>query len=251
MFKPIKPLSIIDEVSYQMKKLILDGKLRPGDLFPTETELAEQLKVSRTVVRESKKSLIGMGLLEMKNKRTYVGSDIFDKALDLLNFGYQLEKGTLDELIEARRVIENETAALAAERAGEDKIAALEHYLEQQKKSIEIEDKSSFTQSDVEWHSALADASGNRILAKMVSTIRSMLSLLISLTMDVPHSDEEAYHSHMEITKAIVAHNPERARAAMNEHLNHVQGIITKKMAENKQNGLVINHKNKYNSSIS
>jgi len=251
MFKPIKPLSIIDEVSYQMKKLILDGTLRPGDLFPTEAELAEQLKVSRTVVRESKKSLTGMGLLEVKGKRTYVGSDIFNTALDLLSFGYQLEKGTLDELIEARRVIENETAALAAKRASDEMIAKLNSYLEKQKEVIGLEDKSIFAENDLEWHSTIAEASQNRILAKMVLTIRNMLGVLIAMTLEIPRSDEEAYQAHLEVTKAIAEHNPEKARAAMNEHLHHIRTIITNKLAEKSQDELLINHNNKFNLTIS
>lgn len=233
MFKPIKSLSVIDQVSEQMKNLILDGSLRPGDLFPAENDLAEQLHVSRTVIRESKKSLIGMGLLETRGKRTYVRSDIFDAAADLFSLGFRLEPGSLEELIEARKVIENETVALAAMRADDEMIEKLKRLLEKQKEAIDTNDLVAFGESDLEWHSTITEASQNRLLAKMVLTIRNMLGVLIAMTLEVPQSDKDAYIAHKEITEAIIRRDAAGARDAMDRHLNHIQSIM---LSNNKNN---------------
>jgi GntR family transcriptional repressor for pyruvate dehydrogenase complex len=232
MFTPIKSLSVIDEVSQQIKTLILDGIFKPGDLLPTEVELAQQLKVSRTVIREAKKSLIGMGLLETRGKRTYVGSDIFKTAIDLLGYGFWLEKGNLNELIEARRIIENEIAALAAVRATDDGVERLKFFLEEQKKAIKNSDKNNFTANDVEWHATLAEASKNRLLSKMVSILRNSLEVLIVMTLEEPMSDKEAYQAHLEVTNAIINHNPQEARQAMDDHIVHVHSIMLKILAD-------------------
>lgn len=245
MFTPIKTYSVIDEVSIQMKKLILDGTLRPGDIFPTEFDLANQLNVSRTVIRESKKSLIGMGLLEIRGKRTYVRSDVYNAAIGLMSYGFQLERGSLEELIEARKVIENETAALAASRATDEMINKLKMFLEKQKESINSQDKVAFGINDLEWHSTIAEASQNRLLAKMVLTIRNMLEVLIATTLEMPQSDEEAYLAHTKITEAIIRRNPDDARRAMGEHLNHTQAIIRTLLSTNNQNDILINRMEK------
>jgi GntR family transcriptional regulator, transcriptional repressor for pyruvate dehydrogenase complex len=234
MFIPIKTYSVIDEVSDQMKKLILDGKLRPGDLFPTEFDLAKQLNVSRTVIRESKKSLIGMGLLEIRGKRTYVRDDTYNAAIGLMSYGFQLERGSLEELIEARKVIENETAALAASRATDEMIDKLKELLEKQKEAIESQDKAGFVASDLKWHSTIAEASGNRMLAKMVMTIHNMLAVLIATTLEKPQSDKDAYLAHKKVTEAIISRGSDSARRAMDEHLNHIQTIILKILSEKK-----------------
>lgn len=245
MLKPIKSLSVIDEVSFQMKALIMEGTLQPGDLFPTEVVLAEQLHVSRTVIRESKKSLIGMGLLEVRGKRTYVSSNLFNTAIDLLGFGFQLEQGSIEELIEARRVIENATAALAAIRSNDEMINQFNYFLRKQKEAIDIDDKVLFAENDLEWHSTIAEASKNRLLAKMVLTLRNMLHVSIAMTLEVPQSNKEAYLAHKEVTKAIIDNDPERARKAMDDHLDQVQSIITKLLETNNKD-LLINHNSKH-----
>jgi len=245
MFIPIKTYSVLDEVSAQLKKLILDGTLRPGDIFPSEFYLANQLNVSRTVIRESKKSLIGMGLLEVRGKRTYVRDDTYNAAIGLMSYGFQLEKGSIEELIEARKVIENETAALAALRATDEMINKLKMFLEKQKESIDSHDKAAFVANDLEWHSTIAEASQNRLLAGMVMTIHNMLEVVIATTLEKPQSDKEAYLFHKEITEAIIRRDPDDARRAMNEHLNHIQTIILKILSTNNQNDILINRKEK------
>ncbi len=235
MFIPIKTYSVIDEVSLQMKNLILDGTFRPGDIFPTEFYLAKQLNVSRTVIRESKKSLIGMGLLEVRGKRTYVRSDIYDAAIGLMSYGFQLEKGSIEELIEARKVIETETAALAALRATDEMINKLKAFLMKQEESIKNKDIVAFGENDLEWHSAIAEASQNRLLAKMVLTIRNMSEVLIATTLEIPQSDKDAYLSHKKVTEAIIRKDPEAARRGMDEHLNNIQSKILKILSNENQ----------------
>lgn len=239
MFKQIRSLSVIDEVSNQIKKLLLDGTLKPGDLLPTEAVLSGQLGVSRTVIRESKKSLIGMGLLQVRGSRTYVVIDIFGTAIDLLGFGFLLERGNIEELIEARRVLENATATLAAIHANAETIIKLQYYLERQKESIGLEDRSIFAENDLEWHSTIAEGSNNRLLAKMVLTIRNLLGVLIAMTLKVPLSDKEALQAHTNVTDAIIRRDSQGAGQAMDAHLSHIQEIIVKLLDEN--NKLLIN----------
>lgn len=232
MFVPIKSYSVIDEVSLQMKKLILDGSFQPGDLFPTEFDLAQQLNVSRTVIRESKKSLIGMGLLEVRGKRTYVCSEIYDAALGLLGYSVQMEKASLEELIETRIVIETETAALAAERASDEMIDRMNTLLAKQEEAMQAKDIVAFRENDLELHSVIADASGNRLLAKIISTIRNMSEVIVAATLELPQSDREAYRFHKKVIDAIISHDSTAARQAMRDHLMNIQVLVKKVVTE-------------------
>ena len=75
MYKPIKPLRVSDEIVNQIKGLISQGRLKPGDRLPPERELVELLGVSRPSLREAPNSLTTMGFLEVKQaKRTFVKS---------------------------------------------------------------------------------------------------------------------------------------------------------------------------------
>ncbi len=104
MLKLIQSTSLIDEVIEQLKGLILDGALKPGERFPTEYELCAQLGVSRTAIREAKKSLIGMGLLETRRGQgTYVREDIFDGLMEKASLSLRMGAESIKELIEARR----------------------------------------------------------------------------------------------------------------------------------------------------
>ena len=210
----------------QMRNLILDGTLSPGDQFPSENELCEQLNVSRTVIREAKQTLIGMGLLEASGKRTYVRSDFFKAMMDSIGYGIQLEKSSLNELIEARRIIENEAAELAAQRATGELIEQLHHHLDQQKIAIEQQDIAAFIQGDLGWHTTISIATQNRVVARMASTFRSMLEVMIAAALTVPQTDEKAYSAHKRVTEAIARHDPAGASHAMNEHLSQVQESI-------------------------
>jgi GntR family transcriptional repressor for pyruvate dehydrogenase complex len=234
MLQPIESSSIIDQVSDQMKNLIFGGTLQPGDLFPSESELANYMRVSRTVIRESKKSLIGMGLLETHGKRTYVRGNIFDAAANLFSLGFEHEPGSIMELMEVREVIETSTAAFAALRADDEMLQRLGNLLELQRAAITNHDIKSFGESDIQWHTAIIVASQNRLLAKIVVTIRKLLEEIIAIVLEVPQSDQDAFLDHEEITAAIVRRDPEGARQAMYKHLRRVKDILNK-VVENKK----------------
>ena len=73
-FKSVKHTKVSDEIVHQVKTLISDGKLKPGDRLPPERELIKEFGVSRPSLREALNTLVAIGFLEVKGKRTFIRS---------------------------------------------------------------------------------------------------------------------------------------------------------------------------------
>ena len=233
MLKLIQSTSLIDEVIEQLKGLILDGALKPGERFPTEYELCAQLGVSRTAIREAKKSLIGMGLLETRRGQgTYVREDIFDGLMEKASLSLRIGEESVKELIEARRIIEVMSAGLAAERATPTEKDRLLNLIEKMQVAIDTADMASFQEYDLAWHTTISEATRNRVITKMVATIRDLLTAFIIYVLQIPGSAYSAQTAHLRVTNAIVNGKVEEAQLAMNDHLDDVQRRIMEKFSE-------------------
>ena len=107
IFKPIKQEKLSAKIVNQIKSLIVDGQLRPGDPLPPERELMKLLNVSRPSIREALKSLIGMGFLETtQGNRTVVKSLAAGRMLDPLQNLLQDDISIVFQIIEVRKAIE-------------------------------------------------------------------------------------------------------------------------------------------------
>ena len=118
MFKPVKIKKIYEEVIEQVKKLIIDGKLQPGDKLLSERELAEKLGVSRASVREAFSALEMMGIITIRpGEGSFVRQVSYEEMLEPLSFLLQVDIDNVMQLLEVRKILEVEVATLAATRA--------------------------------------------------------------------------------------------------------------------------------------
>lgn len=224
MLQPIKSTSLITEVTDQIKNLILKGTLKPGDKLPSEQELCNELGVSRTAIREAKKSLIGMGLLQSKRGfGTYVRDDTVSALSELISLELMRKKSSIKELIDARRVIEVASAGWAAERATEDDIEKLKALLEKMNVAMDAANSRMFQDCDLEWHSVIAKASQNKVNVLMSMAIRNLLEIFIHEMLKISGSELIAHKGHTQVTDAIIARNVEEAELTMTQHLNDVE----------------------------
>jgi GntR family transcriptional repressor for pyruvate dehydrogenase complex len=224
MLEPIQRTSLADAVFEQLKGLITEGRLRPGDRIPSERELCDQLGVSRTAIREAKQALVVMGLLEPKaGKGTFVSDDLFDFFTEPLNWAVELERGRVEELIEARLIVETASAALAAQRATEGDREAMQGLVRQQQAAVEEGDKESFVEADLALHVAIARAAKNLVLMRTNLAIRGLLKAFIAATLATPGSAEAALEYHRELVGAIVHGDASQAREIMASHLQDVR----------------------------
>ena len=225
MFKSIHRTRISDEVASQVKTLIIEGKLKPGDRLPPERELIKQFGVSRPSLREALNSLVATGFLEVvQGNRTVVKSLVSGKIFEPLDNLLKEDSNAVFELIEVRKAIETWNAYLAAQRASREDISHLEEIIESMKKSLEkggpLPEK-----EDADFHLAITLATHNKIQTHVMHTLHDMLKESIE---KYYHKLDEAelFEQHLGIVEAIKAKNSELARTRIFQHLEYVESCV-------------------------
>lgn len=197
---------------------ILGGELEPGDPLPSEEELSGELVVSRTVLREAIKVLAAKRLVEARPKTgTRVRPRHEWNMLDPDVLAWRVEAGHdqrfLEEALELRTLIEPQTVRLAAVRATDEQIAALEESCEQMRAAGESLE--AFMDPDLRFHTLLLEASHNELLEHMASILTSVLRTLFSYSARPPGAFGRAAELHCAVVEAIREHDPDAAEAAL------------------------------------
>ncbi|WP_251859970.1 FadR/GntR family transcriptional regulator [Clostridium sp. Marseille-Q2269] len=221
MFIPIKNAKVYEQVIEQIKSMIISGNLKKGDKLPSERELVDQLKVSRTSIREALRALEIVGLIKCKQGEGNFIRDNFDNSLfEPLSLVVMLEKSNKNNITEVRRIIEVEATALAANRITIEQLKKLEKIIDEIKNS---KDEKLIVNLDKKFHYEIAQASNNFIL---LNIINSCSSLIDSLMNDARYrivknlkDKEELVYQHEKIFLALKEKNPELAANLMKEHL--------------------------------
>lgn len=215
--KPVKRMSVSNQVFEQLRDSIIQGKWTPGTKIPSENELTRMLGVSRITIREALQKLATLGLVETKQgEGTYVkalSAGIYMNSLIPL---FLLDKTETLQVLEYRKIIEVGTAGLAAERANQDDIAKLQKIMDNMKKVKD--DVEQFAAKDLEFHLALAEITKNSVIIKVNNIIKDILSVSMSdIVRTLGNSDGLYYHK--KIIDAIKRKDKELAEQLMEEHL--------------------------------
>jgi GntR family transcriptional regulator, transcriptional repressor for pyruvate dehydrogenase complex len=224
MFKSIKHTKVSDEIVNQIKSLISDGILKPGDRLPPERELVNQFGVSRPSLREALNSLVAMGFLELKGKRTYIKSVASESVQNPLSLLIKADTQKIFDLIEVRKAIETWGAFLAAQRATEEDIKRLENIIEEMRKAFE--EGRSWEKQDADFHLGMAQATHNTIQIHMMSTIYDLLRESMARVFKDRTKVKKLLDHHYRIFSAIKNHSPDKAREKTLEHLNYVESEV-------------------------
>jgi GntR family transcriptional repressor for pyruvate dehydrogenase complex len=224
MFKFIKHIRVSDEIVNQIKSLISQGRLKPGDRLPPERELIKQFGVSRPSLREALRSLITMGFLEIKAKKTFVKSVTSERMQDPLSILIKTDTQKIFDLIEVRKALEVWGAFHAAQKATEEDIKQLETIIEEMKKSFE--EGRSWEKEDADFHLAMAQTTHNTIQVHMMSTIYDLLKESMTRVFTDRGKVKKLIHQHDRIFSAIKNHSPDRARERTLEHLDYVESEV-------------------------
>ncbi|HLX74162.1 MAG TPA: FadR/GntR family transcriptional regulator [Terriglobales bacterium] len=223
MYKIVRTSRLYEQIVQQIEDTILKGNLKPGDQLPAERDLAEQFGVSRTAVREAVKALREKGLVEAYTGRgTFVTNGTLHairQSLDLMVKIGQADGAT--QLVEVREILEPEIAALAAERAEEQHLAALREAVAIMDASLE--DAEAFIEADLDFHLALAEAAGNPIILSLIDSIVGLLREQRLGTFETPGGPQRGQYYHRRILSAIETRNAEQARSEMRAHLQQVR----------------------------
>ncbi len=235
---PLRRERLYEQVANKIKKMIIEESLRPGDKLPSERILAERLGVSRTVIREATRVLNVQGLVDVKpGSGTYIQEiSPHDAAAQISLFLKLRQKAnSFENLHEIRYALEVDIAGLAAERASDDDIAAMEVIIE--KMEGYMENGEQFIQHDLTFHSLLADATQNDLYNVLMAPVIDLLLefRLIAYHFDTEGSIEGGLTHHRRILELVKTRDVEGARQAMRDHLNQAQDLF---IAARKQAGV-------------
>ena len=219
---------------------ILNKPVPIGEKIPNEYELAEMYGVGRSTIRETVKSLVSKGILEVRQgSGTYViGTDTLEN--DPLGFSKYEDKYKLAlELFEVRLMLEPEIAALAAQKATEQDKEEIVRLCDEVENFYRA--GKNHTKKDQAFHAAIAKASGNSVVESLMPTIHTAIITFVNLTYH--KLMEETIQTHRAVTEAIVQGDSVGAKCAMIMHLTYNRQMLVKMMQERKQT-IIKNNKN-------
>lgn len=224
---PIEPRRLYRHIADAISRHIDAGDFPPGSLLPAERDLAQQLGVSRASVREGLIALEVQGRVSVRvgNGVTVLPPPSAEQkaALAAMPASDWPEVGPLD-VVEARRLIESETAAMAAARVSDADLLELEATLERMER-VHL-DGETHSPEDRRFHLQIAGFSGNQALVQVVATLwdqrRSKLFETFEEHFVTQSLFEHTNEDHRRILDALRSRDPKAARHAMKAHLDRV-----------------------------
>ncbi len=219
---PIDRSGITELVVQRIKELLERGELKAGSRLPPERELADMLHISRPSLRTALKALSVMGIIHAKpGAGTYIAESLPEIFTEPMHFMTLIHNTSVEELFEARRIIEAGLAELAAERATDTDIAALIKEVTEMKATTG--DPEEFLKHDVRFHQAMAHAANNKLMSGVMDTVAQLLFHIRRQTITHASDLEEAIEWHEKIIAAMQKHDPKRAKEMLSGHLRAAQ----------------------------
>ena len=221
---PIERRNTYELVAARLTEEISSRTLSPGDLLPPERELVSAFGVGRSSVREALRMLESRGLIESNGNGTFRVAGLTNPLNHSLNLLLETDETDVAELFEVRRILEGETAALAAARRKRTHLQRMAEAIKAMDSGLDAEQ--TFIDADLRFHLTVADASGNRVATHLMDAIRGLLHRALASSYHVPGSPERAIEMHELILDAIRDRRPDVARDRMHEHVESVERDI-------------------------
>ena len=220
----IKKKKLADEVIDEIKRMIQSGELKEGDRLPNQNELAAQLGVSRTSLREAFNTLSVLGILEQhQGYGTIVKSKFSALYADHLSAPFITDEKATMELLEARQFIEIGAARLAAKNATPKQIKEMGVLIDDMAKANKREDTQKLSEQDIEFHFLIAQATQNRVIIHLLATIRGLMEKFMHEAFLILHDQKRYLKAHRDIYNAIKKKDPLKASSLIKKHIADVQ----------------------------
>lgn len=229
--KPIKTRKIYEEIVEQIRELVVRGELKPGDRLPSERDLVERLQVSRASIREALSALEMMGLLEVRSgEGTYVRKIRSESVVAPLAWMLTMEKGTVLELLEVRKILEVQAVGLAAQRATDTDLKELAEALDDMKNDLSLD--LGGEKADLRFHYAITRATKNKILIRLMDTISDLMQHMLKASRSQLYQGKYTpsllFQEHLGVYEAIKCKDSGKAKELLLKHLNGVEEEIIK-----------------------
>ena len=228
-FAPIKGETLSGQIAAQIRAALFAGQLTAGERLGGEQGLAARFGVSRMAMRDALRSLEALGIVDIRvgaKGGIYIAQGNPDRFADALAVQLKLIGVTVEEIFDAQIAIEVNSAALAAERATADDIAALRALLAELRAVVEapggFADIPRFTDLSLRVHQAFVEASHNRVLLAQFKALRFVLEPLHHRH-TTPAVAKRVLAGHESVLAAIEAGDAEGARAHLHKRLMTVR----------------------------
>ena len=211
--------------------LIREGGLQPGDRLPSARELASRFSVATPTMREALRKLQATGMIDIRH-----GSGIYvlqiEQRLVVANPGYgDLETHTILQIIEARALVEPYLVELAARAIDRPTLDVLRSLLQRAAEEVQLRE---YLATNVQFHTVIARASGNLVLAQIIESLIELYSVELDLVdPDLMMVDGRIADNlvHRQIYEGLAAGDADAARAAMDRHLRAARASVFGRLA--------------------
>lgn len=224
-FQPVEPGHAYQQVVDQIESAVLTGELKPGDRLPGERELVEQFQVGRSTVREALRVLASNNLVRSRARDPRgplvlpVSADPLRKTMTRFAAG---PGGNFSALVQFRMITDSAANLLAAQHRTDEQLRTMESANARMRAGIDG-DLDEFSQADVEFHQAVAHASGNPLLEVCGDAVRSsVLDLIRNKLVDTADQwtrMRESVQHHDDVITAIRRREGPKAARLAREHL--------------------------------
>ncbi|MDH7501046.1 MAG: FadR/GntR family transcriptional regulator, partial [candidate division NC10 bacterium] len=198
--------------------------------LPSHDLLSKEMGVSRSTLREGLKNLALMGVLEMKpGQGTRIRSLSPSSLMHNLAPSLLMDRATVMELMDARLVVELGTVALACKNVDPTDLEKMEELVQEMEGYLQTKDYGRYSELDLRFHFAVAHASKNRVLQRILEDIRGLLSqLLKEVVLYLPGMAETGNQFHKQILNALRSKDPASAEETMRSHIVSVSSAVKK-----------------------
>jgi DNA-binding FadR family transcriptional regulator len=214
-------------VREQLEGAIAGGTFKPGARLPSERELVQQFGVSRVSVREALRSLEALGMIEiLRGRGSFVAGELVQRRV---RQWLSMHNQEVVDLLKVRGAIETLGAEEAARRQDRRSLSALESAHVAFVTTVETKGElGRLVDLDVQFHQALADASGNALVSELTRQLNAHLSEARRLTMMPPGRPQRSAREHERIVGALLAADPSAAARAMRKHVQAVEDAVVR-----------------------
>jgi len=232
VLKPVEKKKAYEDIVQQIRTLIEEGKLKRNDHLPSERDLSETFRVSRTTVREAIRTLESMKFLQSRQGNgTYVVASSEEALIQPLAAALFNEKDDIRDIFYIRKIIEPHVAGLAAENATPQEIEEMERILRQQEECIRHGEN--IIETDSAFHNLMVKATTNRVMERLIAALIDLLKQSREKYITEDDNYERATRSlegHQRVLSAVKKGDGDAARKSMLLHLEDIEGFIFHKL---------------------
>lgn len=226
-----RPEGLSQEIAKRLIDALLSGVFAPGTRLPSERQLAQQMSVARSAVREALKSLGLLGLIETRQgDGTFVRYPDSELLSRVIEWGLLLGERRTADLVEMRQHLEIAVAGMAADRRDEADVSALRDALAAMREAEG--NPLAFVAADVAFHGLVASAARNATMHEVLRGIQSLLEVWIRRVVVSSGAGGASYDEHVAIFDAIVAGSAEGATSAMQAHMSGAAERLRRSLRE-------------------